>query len=111
MFARTLAAVALAAVTHAALAQNPAPAPATAPPKCDKPDPHPGRLASDMKRKQWTKEVNDWQACMKAYIAEVGAKADAAVKAANAAVAESNAAIAAYNATVKEYQEQADAAR
>jgi hypothetical protein len=111
MFARTLAAVALAAITHVALAQSPAPAPAAAPPKCEKPDPHPGRLASDMKRKQWTKEVNDWQACMKTYIDGLGAKADAAVKTANAAVAESNAAIAAYNESVKEYQAQAEAAR
>ena len=109
MFARTLAAVALAAVTHVALAQSAAPV--AGPPKCDKPDAHPGRLASDMKRKQWTKEINDWQACMKVYIGDIGAKADAAVKAANAAVAESNSAIAAYNDAVKEYQAQAEAAR
>ena len=109
MFARTLAAAALAALTHVAFAQSPAPA--AAPAKCEKPDPHPGRLASDMKRKQWTKEVNDWQACMKTYIGDLGAKADAAVKVANAAVAESNAAIAAYNEAVKEFQAQAEAAR
>ena len=109
MFARTLAAAALAALTHVAFAQSPAPA--ATPAKCEKPDPHPGRLASDMKRKQWTKEVNDWQACMKTYIGDLGAKADAAVKTANAAVAESNAAIAAYNETVKEFQAQAEAAR
>jgi len=111
MFARSLAAVALAATAHIALAQTAAPAPAAAAPKCEKPDPHPGRLASDMKRKQWTKEVNDWQACMKVYIGEIGAKADAAVKAANAAVAESNAAISAYNEAVKDLQAQAEAAR
>jgi hypothetical protein len=109
MFARTLAAAALLATAHIAVAQTAAPAPVTA--KCEKPDQHPGRLASDMKRKQWTKEVNDWQACMKTYIEALGAKADAAVKEANAAVAESNAAIKGYNDTVKEFQSQAEAAR
>ena len=64
-----------------------------------KPDPHPGRLASNQKmRQRWNKEVNGWQECMKKYIADLQAKADVAVKTANAAVAESNAAIAAYNA-------------
>ena len=59
----------------------------------------------------WNKEVQTWQECMKKYIGELQAKADAAVKSANAAVAESNGAIAAYNATVKELQAQADAAK
>ncbi len=109
MLARTLAVVALLATAHIAIAQTAAPAAVT--PKCEKPDAHPGRLGSDMKRKQWTKEVNDWQACMKSYIDALGAKADAAVKEANAAVAESNAAIKGYNDTVKEFQAQAEAAR
>ena len=77
--------------------------------QCAKPDPHPGRLASDQRLRSWNKEVNTWQECMKKYIAVVQAKADEAVKTANAAVAESNAAVTAYNATVKELQAQADA--
>lgn len=101
---RTLIAVAFTITAATAFAQTPAP-------KCEKPDPHPGHLASNEKLRGWNKEVNQWQDCMKKYIAEVQAKADAAVKVANAAVAESNAAIADYNSTVKEFQAQADAAR
>ena len=96
------------AATGAALAQSPAPAAADIA-QCGKPDPHPGRLASPEKLRGWNKEVNVWQECMKKQIAEIQAKADAAVKVANAAVADSNAAVSAYNATVKELQAQADA--
>ncbi len=78
-------------------------------PKCEKPDPHPGRLASPQKLTQWNKSIKEWQDCMKKDIAELQAKADAAVKEANAAVADSNAAIASYNDTVKEFQAQVDA--
>ncbi|MBK9114360.1 MAG: hypothetical protein IPM22_01635 [Betaproteobacteria bacterium] len=112
MFARTIVVAAFAFIPAVALAQ--APAPAAAPPemaKCEKPDAHPGRLASDQKRRQWGNEVIQWQKCAKAVVEAISAKADAAVKAANAAVAESNAAINAYNEQVKEYQAQADAAR
>jgi hypothetical protein len=98
------------AAAGAALAQTPAPAAAADTSQCGKPDPHPGRLASPEKLKGWNKEVNVWQECMKKHIAEVQAKADAAVKTANAAVADSNAAVNAYNATVKELQAQADSA-
>ena len=63
------------------------------------------------KMRGWNKEVQAWQECMKKYIGDLQAKADAAVKTANAAVADSNNAIAAYNATVKEMQAQADAAK
>ena len=91
------------AAAGAAFAQSPAAA------QCAKPDPHPGRLASDQKLRSWNKDVNTWQECMKKHIAVIQAKADEAVKAANAAVAESNAAVSAYNATVKELQAQADA--
>jgi hypothetical protein len=97
------------AATGAALAQSPAPAATADSSQCAKPDAHPGRLASNEKIRAWNKEVSVWQECMKKHIAEVQAKADAAVKSANAAVADSNAAINAYNATVKELQAQADA--
>lgn len=109
---RTLVIAAFALVPAAALAQPAAPAAVPAElAKCEKPDPHPGRLASDQKRRQWGKEVIEWQNCAKKVVEGISAKADAAVKAANAAVAESNAAISAYNDQVKEYQAQADAAR
>ncbi|MCC7326222.1 MAG: hypothetical protein IT521_05400 [Burkholderiales bacterium] len=103
---RTLAAFAVAAtMASAAWAQ------ATPPEKCEKPDPHPGRLASNEKLRGWTREVNRWQECMKVQIAAVQAKADQEVKEANAAVAASNAAINDYNAIVKEFQAQVEAAQ
>jgi len=108
---RIFAALLLASATGVALAQSPAPAATADASKCGKPDPHPGRLASNEKMKGWNKEVGVWQECMKKYVGEIQAKADAAVKTANAAVAESNAAVNAYNATVKELQAQADAAK
>ncbi|MFO1314623.1 MAG: hypothetical protein U1F58_03385 [Burkholderiales bacterium] len=115
MIVRTLAIAAVGAASLVASAQTPAPAAAGAPAgvvaACPKPDPHPGRLASDQRRRGWTKEVNEWQACMKKYIDELNAKADVAVKAANAANAEVSAAINFYNTSVKEYSEQAEAAR
>ena len=112
MLARTLVVAAFAVIPAVAPAQTAAPV--TLPPefaKCEKPDPHPGRLASDQKRRQWGKEVIDWQTCVKKVIEAISAKADAAVKVANAAVAESIAALAAYNEATKEYQAQAEAAR
>ena len=108
----TAAALACAALACAALAQSPAPAVAPADTSsCGKPDPHPGRLASNMRMQSWNKEVNTWQDCMKKHIADLQSKADALVKSANAAVHDSNAAIASYNATVKELQAQTDAAK
>lgn len=106
---RLAAAAAFAVVSTLAVAQTPAPAADTS--NCAKPDPHPGRLASNEKMRGWNKDVQAWQECMKKYIGDLQAKADAAVKTANAAVADSNNAIAAYNATVKDLQGQADAAK
>ena len=112
-YVRLAAAAAFAAAASFAAAQTPAAAPAAdaSSASCAKPDPHPGRLASNEKMRGWNKEVQAWQECMKKYIGELQAKADAAVKTANAAVADSNNAIAGYNATVKELQAQADAAK
>lgn len=116
------AATLLMALTAVASAQAPAPAqppaatpastaPAAAEKECGKPDPHPGRLASNEKMRGWNKEISTWQECMKKFIGDLQTKADVAVKGANAAVADSNAAIAAYNSTVKDLQAQADAAK
>ncbi len=108
LFGVTLAGAAVAQTPAPAAAQAPAPAaaqgpapastaPAAAEKECGKPDPHPGRIASNEKKRGWEKEVIAWQACMKKFIGELEAKADAAVKVANATVADSNATIAAYN--------------
>lgn len=103
---RTLAAFAVAATMASTVWAQ-----ADAPEKCEKPDAHPGRIASTEKVRGWVREINRWQECMKKQIAVVQAKADEAVKVANAAVAASNAAIADYNAAVKEFQAQSEAAR
>ena len=119
---RLAAAAAFAFASSIAFAQAPAPAAAAAPTaaeiaavmnasKCEKPDAHPGRLASPEKMRGWNRSVQAWQECMKTYISGIQAKADTAVKAANAAVAESNNAVNAYNAVVKDLQGQADAAK
>jgi hypothetical protein len=124
-YARIVAALASSAAFSLALAQTQATAPAASPAPaapataaqavdtstCGKPDQHPGRLASNEKMRAWNKEITAWQECQKKHIADLQAKADAAVKSANAAVLDSNNAIAAYNATVKELQAQADAAK
>lgn len=107
---RTLAALLLAsAAAGVALAQSPAPAADAS--KCTKPGPHPMKLASDNVIRAWDKTVVAWQDCMKKYIADVQARADAAVKSANEVVAEANAAVNEFNATVKDLQAQADASR
>lgn len=126
---RTLAALAVAAaLSSVAAAQAPAAAPqggnpqAAAPspppppnpanmPKCEKPDAHPGRMASQQRLNVWNKSVTQWQDCMKKGIAELQGKADAAVKEAQAAIADSNAAIASYNDAVKEFNAQVEAAK
>lgn len=117
---RVLAALAFSLAACTVLAQTTAPAAApaaaTAAPSadnsnCGKPDAHPGRFGSPEKMKQWNREVQEWQNCMKKYITDLQTKADVAVKNANAAVADSNNAIASYNATVKDLQAQAEAAK
>ena len=119
---RLVAVLALSAAATFATAQTPAPAaapaalpastaPAAAEKECGKPDPHPGRLASNEKMRGWNKDIGTWQECMKKFIGNLQTKADAAVKDANVAVADSNAAISAYNAQVKELQAQAEGAK
>lgn len=89
-----------------ALAQTAAPATGT---NCAKLEPHPGRLASDTQRKQWTRDLQTWQECMRKYVTEAQSRAAKAVKEANDFVAESNAAVTDYNAAVKEAQAQIEA--
>jgi hypothetical protein len=103
--ARVLVALAATAAVGIAMAQSPAPLPPAAaePPACVKPDAHPGRLASDMRKKQWVKDVNAWRDCMGIYISELQARANSARAVANRAVED-------FNSTVKELQEQLNAA-
>ena len=112
-FAQTVVLAAF-VIAGSATAQTAAPAApttsVTAAASCPKPDPHPGRLASDNARKGWGKEVQAWTVCMKKYVADIQGQADEAVKTANAAVARSNTAVNEYNDTVKDLQAQSDAA-
>jgi hypothetical protein len=94
------AVVAIAAVAAGiAMAQSPAPPSAAEPPACVKPDTHPGHLASDTRKKQWVKDVNAWNECMRSHIAELQTRA-------NAAIAVTNKAIEEFNRTAKEFQDQ-----
>jgi hypothetical protein len=105
--------IALAMLAGIAVAQTPAaPAPAAAPAAasatvikntCGKPEPHPGRMASDNARKTWAKDVTAWQECMRKYIADLQGQANAMVSAANVAIDD-------YNNSNKEIQKQLDAA-
>jgi hypothetical protein len=107
-----MAFLAMLLASGAVMSQTPAAPGAAAPASgsnCGKPEPHPGRLSSDMRRKQWNKDLQTWQDCMKKYVTDVQVRADKAVKDANAVVAESNAAVAEYNAAVKDVQAQIDA--
>jgi len=101
--ARALVALAI-ATAGIAMAQSPTPTPSSAaePPACVKPDPHPGRLASDTRKKQWFKDVNAWKDCSGVYISELQARASTAIAAANKAVED-------YNRAAKEFQEQSRA--
>jgi len=91
----------LALAAGAVLAQTPAPS--ATKPACSKPDAFPGRLASDTQKKTWQKDVMTWQDCVKAYVKDQQALADAHLKAANTAIDE-------YNAATKEFNDQAQAA-
>ncbi len=99
--ARALVAIAATAVGMA-MAQSPASPSAAESAACVKPDAHPGHLASDTRKKQWAKDVNAWNDCMRAHIAELQARASAAIAVANKAIEE-------FNRAAKEYQQQSSA--
>ena len=69
MILRTLAAAVLIGLATPAFAQQAAPTP-IAPHGCTKPDEHPGRLASDMRRNNWVKSANAYLECLKKYVQE-----------------------------------------
>jgi hypothetical protein len=78
-----------------AIAQQPTPTPpASAPtaatpiakPGCTRPEDHPGRLASDLRKKSWSKEVQEYVECMKKFADEQKAVGDAHYAAANNAI-------------------------
>lgn len=75
-------------------------------PKCEPRPEFPGRLAvqSDMRRKQFEREMKAYKDCMTAYIDERKAAAAANANAVNAAIDE-------YNATMKKITEDQAAAR
>ena len=98
-----LVALALSAAAGGTLAQT-ASAPAAAVPKhtCANPGDHPGKLASDSQRRNWTKGANAYLECLKRYIAEQKAAAEPYINASNAAIDEYNASTKALNAQIQE---------
>jgi hypothetical protein len=106
--ARALA-LALALAAQSASGQTPAaPAAPADPVVLPKPDcgakpEHPGRLGSDARQRQWSKDANAYLECFKAYAMNQRARALEYSNAANALIDE-------YNAAVKEMQAAAAAA-
>src|SRR5438128_2298511 len=91
-----IAATSLCTLAASALAQAP---PAAIPAKADcgaKPS-YPGRLASDLQRRAWQKDANDYIACYKKYALIKQQAAQEMTKAANDAIDE-------YNAIVREFE-------
>ena len=104
-------AIACAFAASAALAQAPAPAPAAPAteaikPKCDPKPEYPGRLAMtvETKRKNFERDMKNYETCMKAFLEERKNAIKANELAANAAIEE-------YNATMKKIREEQEAAR
>jgi hypothetical protein len=92
-------------------AQTSVPAlPASAKHSCVKPDDHPGRLASDNQRRAWTRQVNNYLNCLKAYVADQQAAAKPFQDAAKVHIDAANAAIEEYNSSAKAFREQQDQA-
>ncbi len=101
------------AVSLTALAQQAAPA-AAAPaaptastaagpkPSCTKPDEFPGRLASESRKRAWSKDVNLYVECVKKFIDEQKSIGDAHYNAANTAIGTLNKEIAEFNAAGKD---------
>ena len=72
-------------------------------PGCKRPE-FPGRLASDLQKRAFNKDIEGYAECIKQYVAEQQKQADAHIKAANQAAVD-------YNSTVKELQAEIDAAK
>ena len=89
---RTALAVALAACAGVAFAQKPSDVP---PHNCGAKPEYPGRLVmtSDMRRRNFDREVHKYTECIKAYVADRKASSEAHTAAGNAAIDEYNAAI------------------
>lgn len=92
----------------AAWAQTPPPVPAKH--SCVKPDDHPGRLASDNQRRAWTRLVNNYLNCLKAYVADQQAAAKPFQDAAKVHIDAANAAIEEFNGSAKAFREQQEEA-
>lgn len=110
-FLKYFAALALVGLAGIAAAQAPAaPAaeaalPVAAKPTCGAPENHPGKQASEMRRKAWQRDVTTWQDCMKKYIDTTKSQGDVYFKAANDAVEEFNKATNMWNEQIKAIQQ------
>ncbi|PHV12397.1 hypothetical protein [Chitinimonas sp. BJB300] len=94
--------IAAALISTAAMADEPATAqPAAAKHSCAQPE-LPGKLASEMKKKSFTKRFKEYGECMKKYIDDQSAAMKAANDAGNAAISE-------YNTFVKQVNDESNA--
>jgi hypothetical protein len=100
---RIALAVALVGCAGAAFAQKPTDVP---PPNCGAKPEYPGRLVmtSDMRRRNFDREVAKYTECMKAYVADRKASSEAHMAAGNAAIDD-------YNATIKKIKDDEEAAK
>jgi hypothetical protein len=98
-------ALAISAFAGSALAQTAA-APAAQPKHgCTSPGDHPGKLASDNQRRNWTKAMTTYLECLKKYIADQKAAAEPYLNASNAAIDEYNNSAKLFNAQIQQAAE------
>jgi hypothetical protein len=103
---RLLLATLLAALAFSAAAQTPPSLPTAPKHSCVKPPEYPGRLASENMLRSWTRQVNNYLGCLKAYIAETQEAAKPYQDAAKVYIDATNAAIVEFNSSVKQYTDQ-----
>jgi hypothetical protein len=109
---RTLLVLAVAGFAAAASAQQPAPAAGptitVAPHTCKKPGEHPGRLASDLARRNWVRDANTYLECVKKYISDQQAIVAPLLAQAKPHLDAANLAVEDYNKAAAEFKAEQD---
>jgi hypothetical protein len=103
---RLLIAALLAALAFGAAAQTPPSLPTAPKHSCVKPPDYPGRVANENVLRTWTRQVNNYLGCLKAYIAETQAAAKPYQDAAKVYIDATNAAIEEFNTSAKQFTDQ-----
>ena len=108
MIIRTVLAIAALSLAASAQAQTPSTPGKPAPPSCQKPGEHPGKLGTDANRRKWVNDANAYLECLKKYALEQQAIAKPLLDQAKPHADAANAAIDEYNKAVKMLKEEAD---